>query len=527
MGLLPPPDFPIFPMRSPDEDSYNRLMRSILLATLACAPAHAMRRVAPVATGPGAPSVAVTGAPLAPASLADGTLAPLPLAPAGDVSAVPAVPAVAAGQAAVPAAGAASISEALPSAAETVLSVPGTPRTPAANDRLRSLPPYIFVRLDRLAQEASALRDVINLGKGSPDLAAPEVAVEALIAAARNVKTHTYPRADGTPDFRAAAAEWYERRFGVAPDPDSEILPLLGAKEGLGHMMLASLAPGDGVLVPSPGYPAYANQVVVTGGRVVPMRLMEKDGFLPDFDRLEAEIEAAKKDGPVRLMLLNFPANPTGAVVPDLALLERALAFAERHDLLVFYDNAYSELGFDGYQAPTMLQVPGSERRVIEFHSVSKSYSMAGFRVGFAVGDAEANGTLAKIKGYLDYGVPTFIQAAAAAALREGGPYVERTRAVYQERRDAMVAALRAAGWEVAPPKGAMYLWAKLPAAAAAMSSLEFSERLIREQGVVISPGSAFGPDGEGWMRISLIQPVERLREAAARIGAFLASLGR
>ncbi|HVE13444.1 MAG TPA: aminotransferase class I/II-fold pyridoxal phosphate-dependent enzyme, partial [Elusimicrobiota bacterium] len=404
---------------------------------------------------------------------------------------------------------------------------PGAAPAPVANSRLSSLPPYIFVRREALkAQAPDAGHDVIDLGKGSPDLPAPDVAVEAVAKAVRDPKTHTYPPAAGTPELRAAIAEWYRGRFGVDVDVARGVLPLIGSKEGIAHTLLAILEPGDGVLMPTPGYPAYANQITLAGGRPIAMELREEDGFLPDFDRLEAALSEARARGRVRAMILNYPSNPTGAVVPDLAFLQRALDFAKRHDLIVLYDNAYAEISFDGHDSPTMLQVPGAkEARVIEFHTLSKGWSMAGFRLGFAVGDPEVIGALAKLKGFFDYGLPAFNQAAAVAALKDSGDYVARTRAIYQARRDVLVAALGAIGWEVRPPKGAMYVWARLPDAARGMSALEFVERLIREEGVLISPGSAFGPAGEGYVRISLIQPQERLVEAAARIARFLARL--
>lgn len=389
------------------------------------------------------------------------------------------------------------------------------------NKRLAQLPPYIFVHLGNLKRKAAAAgHKVIDLGQGSPDLPSPDYAVAAAQKALGDVKTHGYPLSNGLPEYRKAIAGWYARRFSAALDPETEVLPLIGSKEGLGHLLMALLDPGDAVLVPSPCYPAHYNGVLLAGGVPKLMPLKEANGFLPDLDAIApADLSASK------VMILNYPNNPTGATLPDHRLLQKALLLAATHNFLIVYDNAYSEIVFDGYKAPSILELPGAKEHAVEFHSTSKSYSMAGWRLGFVVGNAGAIATLAKFKGFLDYGVPSFLQVAAIAALEGPNDYVAKASAVYQERRDALVAALKGLGWETTPPKAAMYLWTRLPREARHMSSVEFCERLIAEHGLVISPGTGFGPEGEGFVRFSLIQPPAVLREAVARVGLFLKSL--
>ncbi|MBI3299776.1 MAG: aminotransferase class I/II-fold pyridoxal phosphate-dependent enzyme [Elusimicrobia bacterium] len=390
------------------------------------------------------------------------------------------------------------------------------------NKRLASLPPYIFVHLANLKRKAAAAgHTVIDLGQGSPDLPSPDYVVAAAQASISDAKTHGYPVANGSLEYRKAIAGWYKRRFGAQLDPETEVLPLIGSKEGLGHLLMALLDPGDAVLVPSPSYPAHINGVLIAGGVPKLMPLKEENAFLPDLDATLPEDLAAAK-----VMIINYPNNPTGATLPDLTLLKKALGLAAKHGFLVVYDNAYSEIVFDGYKAPSIFELPGAKEHAIEFHSTSKSYSMAGWRLGFAVGNPQAVAALGKLKGFLDYGVPTFLQKAAIAALEGPDDYVVKASAVYQERRDALVAALKELGWEVTPPRAAMYLWTRLPRQARHMSSVEFCERLIAEQGLVISPGTGFGPEGEGFVRFSLIQPPAVLREAVARIGTYLKALG-
>lgn len=391
---------------------------------------------------------------------------------------------------------------------------------PAPSRKLSSLPPYLFVRLAGLKLEAEARGlDVIDLGQGSPDLPSPTPVVAALQKAAEEPWTHRYPLACGLPALREAIAAWYAQRFGVSLDPKIEVLPLIGSKEGLAHLFMALLNPGEGVLVPNPCYPVHYNGVILAAGKAHLMPLKEENGFLPDFKKVTAAQWRASK-----ILLLNYPNNPTGAVLEDNSLLEESLARSKRHGCLVAYDNAYSEITFDGYRAPSILQLPGAKERAVEFHSFSKSYSMAGWRIGWAAGNAEALSQLAKFKGFLDYGIPSFIQQAAVEALRGPQVYVAEAARTYQRRRDALLKALAAIGWDAPTPRAGMYVWTRLPAKARRIGSLAFCERLILEQGVVISPGVGFGPHGEGFVRFSLIAPEARLEQAAQRIGTFLAA---
>jgi len=390
---------------------------------------------------------------------------------------------------------------------------------PTPSKKLSGLPPYLFVKLAALRRQAEAAGlPVIDLGQGSPDLPSPRHVVAALQAAAAEPWTHRYPPSSGLPELRQAVAAWYGRRFGVTLHPDKEVVPLIGSKEGIAHLLMALLDTGQGVLVPNPCYPVHYNGPILAGGKVHLMPLKEENGFLPDLSR----VPAAKARG-AKVLLLNYPNNPTGAVLEGTGFLKEALAFSRRYGCLVAYDNAYSELTFDGYQAPSILQIPGAKARAVEFHSFSKTYSMAGWRIGFAVGNAQALEQLSKFKGFLDYGIPAFIQKAATAALNGPQDYVAESRRIYQSRRDALVQALAEAGWDVPPCRAGMYLWGKIPAKAAKKGSLAFVTRLILEYGVVISPGVGFGPCGEGYARFSLIAPEEKLREAARRIGRFLA----
>lgn len=394
---------------------------------------------------------------------------------------------------------------------------------PTPSKKLASLPPYLFVRLAALkAQALASGLEVIDLGQGSPDLPSPENVVSALKAAIDDKATHRYPAAQGMPKLRQAIAGWYKRRFNVTLDADTEVLPLIGSKEGIAHLLMALLDPGQGVLVPNPCYPVHYNGPILAGGKVHLMPLREENGFVPDLRKITP---AAARNA--KVMLLNYPNNPTGAVLESNQPLEDALAFARKYGCLLAYDNAYSELTFDGYKAPSILQLPGAIDHAVEFHSFSKSYSMAGWRIGFAVGNADAIASLAKFKGFLDYGIPGFIQQAAIEALNGPQDYVARAAQTYQTRRDALVKALASIGWETPLPRATMYVWAKLPKAAQKLGSLKFCERLILEHGVVTAPGVGFGPHGEGFVRISLIAPEPQLEEAASRIGQFLTSLSR
>jgi len=378
------------------------------------------------------------------------------------------------------------------------------------SQRLQRVGAYLFADLDR-KQEVLAAKgvDVISLGTGDPDLPTPEHIVRALEEGARDPRTHRYPPYSGTGEFRKAVAQWYAWRFGVTLDPEREVLALIGSKEGLAHLPWATINPGDVTLVPDPGYPVYRSATIMAEGEPVAMPLLAARGFLPDFDAIPAE--ALHR---ARLLFLNYPNNPTGATA-DLEFFARAVAFARRHGLLLVHDNAYSEIAFDGYRPPSILQVDGARDVAIELHSLSKSYNMTGWRVGFAVGNAEAVGALGTVKTNVDSGVFRAVQHAAIAALTGPQDVLAPTLATYRARRDRTVAALRAVGWQAPAPKATLYIWVPTPNG---QSSVAFAADVLDRTGVVITPGIGYGPSGEGYVRLSLTTPDARLDEALARI---------
>ena len=379
-------------------------------------------------------------------------------------------------------------------------------------DRLRELPPYLFAELDRkIARKREEGVDVISLGVGDPDLPTPPHVVRALQEAAADPSTHQYPSYYGLPELRRSIAGWYERRFGVTLDPDREVLPLIGSKEGIAHLAVAFVDPGDEVLVPDPGYPVYAVGTLLAGGTCTPMPLLASNAYLPDFSGIAPSSRAA-------LMWLGYPNNPTAAVAgPEQ--LEEAVAFARRHGLLLAHDAAYSEITFDGFVAPSVLQVPGAREVAVEFGSLSKTYNMTGWRVGFVVGNEVAIEALGRVKTNLDSGIFNAVQRAAIAALDGPQDHVEAMRAVYQKRRDAVVSAFQDVGMPLEPPLGSVYVWIPTPEG---RSSEAFATELLDEAGVVVAPGPGYGEQGEGYVRISLTVSDDRLHEAMARIRARL-----
>lgn len=374
--------------------------------------------------------------------------------------------------------------------------------------RVRGLPPYLFAELDRkVAAKRAEGVDVISLGVGDPDLPTPRHVVEALQEAAEDPATHQYPSYYGLPAFRKAIADWYEHRFNVVVDPETEVLPLLGSKEGIAHLCFAFVDPGDDALVPDPGYPVYAVGTILAGGTPVPVPMTAERGFLPDLEALRPPAEA-------KVLWLNYPSNPTGAVA-DREFFEAAVAFARRHDLLLCHDAAYSEITFDGYVAPSVLEPPGAREVAVEFGSLSKTYNMTGWRVGYAVGSAEAIRALSTLKTNLDSGIFNAIQRAGVAALTGPQDHVEQMRAIYQKRRDMVVAAFREVGIDVEPPLGSIYVWVPTHSG---QTSAEFAGALLDEAGVVVAPGTGYGGGGEGFVRISLTVADEKLNEALSRI---------
>ena len=377
-------------------------------------------------------------------------------------------------------------------------------------DRLRMLPPYLFAEIDRKKRDVRARGvDVIDLGIGDPDLPTPPHIVHALQAAAAKPEHHRYPSYEGMPAFRQAVARWYGRRFGVALDLETEVLTLIGSKEGTAHMPLAFVNPGDVVLVPDPGYPVYSAGAWFAGGECHFMPLRRQNGFLPDLGAIPADVARRAK-----LMYLNYPNNPTAAVASP-AFFKGVVEFARRFNLLVCHDAMYSELHFDGYEPPSFLATDGAKDVGVEFHSLSKTYSMTGWRLGFCVGNRDAVAGLGKIKTNVDSGVFQAVQEAGIAALTGPQDMAEQYRRTYQERRDVAVAGLRKLGWEVDVPKGAFFVWAPVPHR---KDSREFATRLLEEAGVVVTPGVGFGPSGEGFYRIALTVGAERIAEAMERL---------
>jgi len=378
--------------------------------------------------------------------------------------------------------------------------------------RIESLPPYLFASLDdKLAAKRAEGIDVISLGVGDPDLPTPPHVVEAMREAVRDPATHRYPSYWGSIEFREAVAAWYRTRFGVDLDPKAEVLALIGSKEGLGHLPVAFVDPGDETLVPDPGYPVYGVSTRLAGGTPVPLPLLPEEGYQPDLD-------GAPVSSRTKMLWLNYPSNPTAAVA-DGSTFERAVAFARQHDLLLAHDAAYSEITFDGYIAPSILQVPGAKDIALEFGSTSKFYNMTGWRIGWCAGSAEAIRALSIVKTNLDSGQFTAIQRAAIAAL--GGPqdHLDELRAVYQRRRDVVVGSLNSLGWSLKPPLGSVYVWAPAPDGT---SSVEFADLLLDRAGVFVAPGNGYGERGEGYVRFSLTAPDDRLAEAMDRIGRVL-----
>jgi LL-diaminopimelate aminotransferase len=378
--------------------------------------------------------------------------------------------------------------------------------------RLDQIPPYMFAQLERkVAAKKAAGVDVISLGIGDPDAPTYAPIVAAAQQAVADPSTHSYPTNRGTSAFREAVAAFYERRFGVRLDPETEIMPAIGAKECIFNLNLAFLDPGDVALASDPGYPVYTGGPLLAGGRPHLMGLRPERGFAPDFEAIPAEaLERA------RLMFINYPNNPTGAILPD-GVFDEAIALAERADFLVVHDNAYSETTFDGYVAPSFLATPGAKEVGVEVFSLSKGYNMTGWRCAAIVGNADAIAEYWRLKSNIDSGLFEAVQMAAVAALApEVDADVKAMNAVYQRRRDLVCAALAAAGVEVTPPKGTIYIWAPVPEGFA--TAADYCEHVLEVAGVVISPGGAYGPNGEGFFRISLTTPDDRLLEAVTRL---------
>ena len=377
-------------------------------------------------------------------------------------------------------------------------------------ERLRQLPPYLFKEIDRKKAEVRSRGvDIIDLGVGDPDLPTPEHIIRALKRAADDPANHRYPSYSGLNTFKETVAEWYRERFGVVLDASTEVVSLIGSKEGIAHFPLAFINPGDLALVPSPAYPVYNIATIFAGGESFFMPLLSENRFLPDLKSIPEEIAARAK-----ILFINYPNNPTSAIA-DLDFFKQVVAFAEKHDILVCHDAAYTEMAFDGYRPPSFLEVEGAKDVGIEFHSLSKTYNMTGWRIGFAVGNPIAVEGLGAIKSNIDSGVFQAVQVAGIEAIKGDQACVEEMSRIYTERRDVMVRGLRDSGFEVETPKATFYLWIKVPEG---YSSAQLATRLLEEAGLVVTPGNGFGEPGEGYFRMALAQKKERLEEAVKRL---------
>ena len=382
--------------------------------------------------------------------------------------------------------------------------------------RLDSVPPYLFAELERkVAEKRREGVDVISLVIGDPDLPTPAAVVDALAEAARDPGTHRYPTNHGSDELREAAAGFYRARFGVELDPASEVVPALGGKEAVGHIAMALLDPGDVCLSPDPGYPPYTSGPLFAGAQVHYLPLRAEHGFLPELDSIPADVLAR-----ANLLFLDYQNNPTGAVV-EPGYFERAVELARENDLVVVHDNAYSELCYDGYRAPSFLEAPGAKEVGVEIFSLSKGWNMTGWRAGLVAGNAEVVERYRQLKTNLDSGMFEAVQHAAAVALTEAREFPREMSAVYERRRDLLADALVAIGLEVDPPRATPYFWVPVPDG---HDSASFTELVLEQAGVVVSPGPSFGPSGEGFVRLSLTVPDERLEEAAGRIESSLRS---
>jgi LL-diaminopimelate aminotransferase len=382
------------------------------------------------------------------------------------------------------------------------------------SNRLANLPPYPFARWEtHVVKARQSGLDVIRLDIGDPDLPPPDEVIETLCQSAHRPDVHGYPGYRGIPPLRQAIADYYGRRFGVELDPDSQVLPLIGSKEGIVNMALACLDPGDVALVPDPGYAPYALGALLAGAEVHTFPLLAEHGFLPDLDAISAEVA----DRAV-LMWLNYPNNPTGATA-DLDFLAQAVDFARRHGILLCHDAPYCDVVYDGYAAPSVLQIPGAAEVAVEFNSLSKTANMAGWRIGMAVGNSEAIAALAQVKSNVDSGIFRPLQEAAVQALAVPPEWIATRNAVYQERLDALMAGLSTAGMKAVRPRAALYVWAQTPPGWA--SSEAFALALLERTGVALAPGSFFGPAGEGYVRLSVTAPLERIHEAMERVLTF------
>lgn len=379
--------------------------------------------------------------------------------------------------------------------------------------RVKRLPPYVFAIVNQIKMEARRRgEDIIDLGMGNPDLPTPKHIIDKLIEAAQNPKNHRYSASRGITHLRMAICEWYKRRFDVDLDPDKEAVVTIGSKEGLSHLIYAMVEPGDLALTPAPAYPIHPYSVILAGGDVRSIPIGEDADFFKNME------DAYKSTWPrPKILIINFPHNPTTDCI-ELDFFQKVVNFAKENNIIVIHDFAYADLVFDDYKAPSFLQASGAKDVGVEFFSLTKSYSMAGWRVGFCVGNKEIVGALTSIKSYLDYGMFQPIQIASIIALRGPQDCVEEIRKTYEHRRNILIQGLKNAGWNIKPPKATMFVWAEIPEAFKKMESLEFSKFLLREAGVAVSPGIGFGEGGEGFVRFALVENEHRIKQAARGI---------
>ena len=388
--------------------------------------------------------------------------------------------------------------------------------------RVNQLPPYVFDEIGTLKAAArQAGEDIIDFGMGNPDQPTPDMIVDKLRESVLKPATHRYSQSKGIPRLRKSICDWYERKYSVILDPNSEAVVTMGSKEGLGHLALATLDKGDAVLVPNPSYPIHPYGFVIAGADIRHVPIGEGIDFFGELEK------AVKNSFPKpKMLVLNFPGNPSTECV-DIDFFKRIVKFAKDHKIWIVQDLAYADICFDGYKAPSILQVEGAKEVAVEFFTLSKSYNMPGWRVGFCCGNKDLLAALSRIKSYFDYGLFTPIQVAAIKALDEGDESVEQIRLLYQSRRDVLVNGLNSAGWKVESPKATMFLWAKIPSILRSLGSLEFSKKLLAEAKVAVSPGIGFGEYGEGYVRFSLIENEHRTRQAVRNIKRFLSNASK
>jgi alanine-synthesizing transaminase len=386
---------------------------------------------------------------------------------------------------------------------------------------IKRLPTYVFEQVNRLKASARAAgADIVDLGMGNPDLPTPQSIVDKLCEAAQDPRTHRYSTSRGIPGLRRAQAAYYKRRFGVKLDPDTEVIATLGSKEGFANMAQAITAPGDVILCPNPTYPIHAFGFIMSGGVIRSMDATPDDSFFPHLER------AVKHSIPKPIaLILNYPSNPT-ACVASLDFYKDVVAFAKKHDILILSDLAYAEIYFDGNPPPSVLQVDGAKDVAVEFTSMSKTFSMPGWRMGFAVGNERLIAALSRVKSYLDYGAFTPIQVAASSALNSDGSDIAEVRSIYKARRDVMVESFSRAGWDVTPPESTMFAWTKIPEPFAHLGSLEFSKLLVEKADLAVSPGIGFGEHGDEYVRLALVENEHRIRQAARNVKKFFQEAG-